>query len=218
MQFWYNVPIMTHPKPVKPDLTENYTVLVWSDSNFSFQIDSSSAEADGGDLFTHLETESCRLILPFLRVASLIRHYVFQEHLPDIFDDSDEFDKLATFLKIKSADNVVMRDDTDMDDSSMSSMIVAPSSSKFVSTLTSLKWFTTGATELFVWLESFKSSIAMSNVDFVRKALKISLVWKQPKLLILPKNYDQIFQVIFRLVFCHCVLEQRQSNVIMSLK
>jgi hypothetical protein len=50
---------------------------------------------------------------------------------------------------------------------------------------------------MLLWLESLKSSVSSLNLAIIRKALKISLVWKQPKLLRLPKNYDQIFQVYF---------------------
>jgi hypothetical protein len=155
-------------------------------------------DEDGRDSdFCRYESECCRLILPFLRVASLIRHYVFQQDLPDVTSELSEFEKLSTFLELKQVDRiapVTTRDDNDMDDSTMSPSIASP---RFVSTLAALNWFTNDSSEMLLWLESLKSSVSSLNLAIIRKALKISLVWKQPKLLRLPKNYDQIFQVYF---------------------
>ena len=164
----------------------------------TFQCDNFDMDEDGRDSdFCRYESECCRLILPFLRVASLIRHYVFQQDLPDVTSELSEFEKLSTFLELKQVDRiapVTTRDDNDMDDSTMSPSIASP---RFVSTLAALNWFTNDSSEMLLWLESLKSSVSSLNLAIIRKALKISLVWKQPKLLRLPKNYDQIFQVYF---------------------
>jgi hypothetical protein len=104
---------------------------------------------------------------------------------------------LAKFLQLKVEEKVATaKDDADMDDSSMSAAVA--SSSKVVSTLSALSWFTADSSELMLWLEGFKSSVTTLNLQFMRKALKLSLVWKQPRLLRLPKNYDQIFQASFK--------------------
>ena len=78
-----------------------------------------------------------------------------------------------------------------MDDSSLSSVPTA----KFASTLSALNWISADSSELPMLLESFKSSVSMNYLDFFRRSLKMTIVWKQPRLLRLPKNYDQIFQV-----------------------
>ena len=154
-------------------------------------------DEDGRDAdLSRYESECCRSILPFLRVATLIRHYVFQQDLPDVGDEISEFEKLSTFLELKKVERITTRDDNDMDDSTMSSSIL---STRFVSTLSALNWFTNDSSEMLLWLESLKSSVSTLNLAIIRKALKISLVWKQPKLLRLPKNYDQIFQVCINL-------------------
>ena len=139
-----------------------------------------------GDLRRY-EADCCHLVLPFLRVAALLRHYIFQQDLPDIGSDIAEFDKLATFLQLKTTE----RDEAMMDDSSaMSQQILSTS-------VSALNWFTSEGREFVSWLESLKSSIGqVRDVTLLRKALKVNLTWKQPKLLSLPKNYDQIFQVM----------------------
>ena len=47
-----------------------------------------------------LETDGARLLIPFLRTASLVKHYVYKQDLPDIDEDDEEFDQLIKFLDL----------------------------------------------------------------------------------------------------------------------
>ena len=51
-----------------------------------------------------LETEAARLLIPFLRTASLMKHYIYKEKLPEIKDDDEEFDLLVKFLDLISVE------------------------------------------------------------------------------------------------------------------
>ena len=49
-----------------------------------------------------LETEAARLLIPFLRTASLMKLYIYKENLPEIKEDDQEFDELVKFLDLIS--------------------------------------------------------------------------------------------------------------------
>ena len=49
-----------------------------------------------------LETEAARLLIPFLRTASLMKLYIYKENLPEIKEDDQEFDQLVKFLDLIS--------------------------------------------------------------------------------------------------------------------
>ena len=49
-----------------------------------------------------LETEATRLLIPFLRTASLMKLYIYKENLPEIKEDDEEFDQLVKFLDLIS--------------------------------------------------------------------------------------------------------------------
>ena len=150
-------------------------------------------DEDGSGDLSRIDSECCRLVLPFLRVASLVRHYVFQQDLPEISEEATEFAKLARFLELIHVDRKTSRDDNDMDDSTISTPLSTIRHDE--SSISGLHWFTGDASEFLLWLESLRAAVCPPNLTLVRKALRISLIWKQPKLLRLPKNYDQIFQV-----------------------
>ena len=44
-----------------------------------------------------LEVEAARLLVPFMRTASLIKHYVYKPELPEIVEDDEEFDQLVRY-------------------------------------------------------------------------------------------------------------------------
>ena len=56
-----------------------------------------------------LETEAARLLIPFLRTASLMKHYIYKENLPEIKDDDEEFDLLVKFLDLISVEATNVR-------------------------------------------------------------------------------------------------------------
>ena len=49
---------------------------------------------------TNLKNYAERLLIPFLRMASLFKHYIYEQDLPDIDDDNEEFDHLINFLDL----------------------------------------------------------------------------------------------------------------------
>ena len=110
--------------------------------------------------------------LPYLRIAALLRHYVYNEQLPDIWEQDWEFTRLAQFLGM-----------ADMDMSGR------------VASAPCLGWLVPSASELVTsWTGAMQPFAARSHLA-ARKLVLVNNIWRQPQLLKLPKNYDAIFQV-----------------------
>lgn len=126
-----------------------------------------------------LERKAQELSLPFLRVASLIRHYVLYQDLPAIAEDGEEFSGLMKFLDLVKADEAS------------------------ASVCQGLNWFHAKRgldadeapdNEIDMWCANFVPLIKR-NLSQARSLLQVNVVWRQPSLLRVPKNYDEIFQV-----------------------
>lgn len=127
---------------------------------------------------SELEASAQELALPFLRVASLIRHYVLYQDLPVIPEEKVEFSSLMKFLDLAKAD-----------DSS-------------ANVCQGLNWFHAKRemgveeapdNEIDMWCANFVPLI-QRNCGQAKKLLQVNLLWRQPSLLRVPKNYDEIFQ------------------------
>jgi len=63
------------------------------------------------------------------------------------------------------------------------------------SVVTGLRWFTPDGAELARWCKELVSNLSLPAKSAVTLSVGLSAQWKQPRLLKLPRNYDQIFQV-----------------------
>ena len=79
---------------------ESTTLFSEEDDAIEMADDSSEVMLD----IHSLETEAARLLIPFLRTASLMKHYIYKENLPEIKDDDAEFDQLVKFLDLISVE------------------------------------------------------------------------------------------------------------------
>ena len=109
--------------------------------------------------------------LPYLRIAALLRHYIYSEPLPDIWEADWEFTRLAQFLGMA---------DTDM--------------SGRVESAPCLGWLVPPAALATTWAREL-AVFAAKAAPSARKLVLINNSWRQPQLLRLPRNYDAIFQV-----------------------
>ena len=138
-----------------------------------------------------LETEAARLLIPFLRTASLMKHYVYKEDLPDIKEDDEEFDQLVKFLDLVQATTSSDLDDVvPMDSEDVSFQPIA----KRVAIVDCIEWFKNGD-ELTQWASEFVQLACKDHLPLARKAMRVNVLWKQPQLLKLHQNFDLIFQV-----------------------
>lgn len=109
--------------------------------------------------------------LGFMRIAAILRHHLYEDALPDIWEADWEFTRLAQFLGMADVD--------------------------ISGRLTSgpcLGWLTAPTNLCFNWCTEVGSFARKSSLS-ARKLILVNSCWKLPQLLRLPKNYDAIFQV-----------------------
>ena len=153
-----------------------------------------------------LDQELARLLVPFLRTASLIRHYVFKLPLPDFREDSEEFDRLVRFLDLEDDPPIVPSQDHSQPQSEDIHMqdeeaeVAASgshplSASNFVTVISTLEWFKDDGSEMKTWLTEFATLACKDQLALARQYMRVNILWKQPSLLRLNSNFDNIFQV-----------------------
>ena len=157
-----------------------------------------------------LESEVARLLIPFLRTASLMKHYVYKEDLPDIKDDDDEFDQLVKFLNLvttprtgpisgsgyQETDEVPMEEEEDsLAGGASGSTPGAVTTPPHINISNVMEWFSPEGAELKMWCSEFASLACKDHIMLARQAMRVNVLWKQPQLLRLHRNFDQIFQV-----------------------
>jgi len=120
--------------------------------------------------FDQLEARLQANCLPYLRIASLLRHYIYNEPLPDIWEADWEFTRLAQFLGM-----------ADMDMSGR------------VASAPCLGWLVPPAVLVSSWATGMEMFATKSQLA-ARKLVLTNNIWRQPQLLRLPRNYDAIFQ------------------------
>ena len=166
---------------------------------------SGSLDLDGLDI-VDLEASAQELAMPFLRIASLVKHYVFERELPTIAEDSLEFAALVEFLELSvdratpaGAARLEDGEEVEAMETETHSAALASSSPSVVD---GLNWFRpepgeeegAGQLEMDLWLQEFLPHVTR-NCGKAQQLLQVNLLWRQPVLLKVPKNYDDIFQV-----------------------
>jgi len=132
------------------------------------------------------ELDSCaqELALPFLRIATLIVHYFFERPLPKPEREEEEFAALVRFLGLSGE---AEDDDSRMDHGQAGQQL---------SVCDGLEWFnpkSSTANELTVWCREY-FPLVDRRPTMAKHLLLVNLLWKQPKLLNVPREYDTIFQ------------------------
>jgi len=118
--------------------------------------------------------------LPYLRIAALLRHYIYNEPLPDIWEEDWEFTRLTQYLGMA---------DLDM--------------SGRVASAPCLGWLVPPATLATTWCRELAVFASKSHLS-ARKLVLVNNSWRQPQLLRLPRNYDSIFQFYHKRVCTVC--------------
>ena len=187
---------------------------------------SGSLDLDGLDI-VDLEASAQELAMPFLRIASLVKHYVFERELPTIAEDSLEFAALVEFLELNidrptpaGSARVEDAEEVEAMETETHSAATVPSAS----VVDGLNWFRpepgeeegAGQLEMDLWLQEFLPHVTR-NCGKAQQLLQVNLLWRQPVLLKVPKNYDDIFQVsdaIIALLLCfHRFIRCRRLHV-----
>lgn len=121
-----------------------------------------------------LEQQVQRLCLPFLRIASLLKHHLYQQPLPEIRAAQSEFVRLVYYLELvtESMDwgcfnaSVALNWPTDTD-----MWVESPSS----------------------WCAQFAAFVSKSQIAARSFIVDQHITWHPPRLLQLPREYEKIF-------------------------
>ena len=219
------------------ELLENTALFSDEDDDVIEMTDDEDSSAVMLDM-NSLETDAARLLIPFLRTASLIKHYVYKQDLPHVFEDDEEFDQLIKFLDLvkpnetkideTEAEMVPMDDESSSPDqttatSSTSAMSKSTTTIKHhLSLLETLDWFNADGSDLKMWCAEFATLACQNHIELARKAMRVNVLWKQPQLLRLHESFDQIFQVLIDLkkflIFCVLFIHQMFPILVLPQK
>ncbi|XP_073970772.1 ubr3 ubiquitin ligase isoform X1 [Rhodnius prolixus] len=136
-----------------------------------------------------LEKQVQTLCLPFLRVAALLRHHMYDEPLPEIDSPSSEFVRLVYYLELVTE---------------------GMSWDKFNAAV-ALSW----PSKVFVmhWMRQLGQFINKSQVAARGLLSEQHITWHQPSLLSLPLLYDRIFQYYHRRQCSQCQSVPRETSI-----
>ena len=61
-----------------------------------------------------------------------------------------------------------------------------------------VEWFSQDGDELKMWCSEFDTLACRDHINLARQAMRVNVLWKQPQLLRLHPQFDQIFQVFIK--------------------
>lgn len=122
-----------------------------------------------------LELQVQKLCLPYLRIAALLKHHIYQQDLPDIRTPETEFVCLAHYLELVS-------DDVRFE----------------YNAATALNWPI--ETEMYKaspqsWCNQYAAFVTKSQIAAQNFLSDQHITWHPPRLLKLPREYEKIFTV-----------------------
>ncbi|CAL8073578.1 unnamed protein product [Orchesella dallaii] len=202
--------------------------LYLSDSDLGFmEMDASGREQNRVPDEEHLERQIESYLLPYLRIASLLRHHIYEQEIPPITSLEVEFSVLAQFLTLGSSRS----------GSSASSCVneafisppVSPTTS-FTATIQLddqvvtnvpkskahdfLHWISpTPLTAIWTWCEDLCSYISRAQVTSRFLIQSQHVLWDQPRLMDLPEAYDSIFQYYHRKQCPNCNTVPKEPTI-----
>ncbi|XP_014242045.1 E3 ubiquitin-protein ligase Ubr3 isoform X2 [Cimex lectularius] len=144
--------------------------------------------SDCADKF-NLENQIQTLCLPFLRVAALLRHHMYDEPLPEVDSPSSEFVRLVYYLELVTE---------------------GMSWEKFNAAV-ALSW--PSKTHVLDWMRQLGEFINRSQVAARVLLTEQHITWHQPSLLSLPLLYDRIFQYYHRRQCSQCQSVPRETSI-----
>lgn len=126
-----------------------------------------------------IEQQLQKLCLPFLRIATLLRHHLYEQNLPEIKDPQMEFVCLVYFLELVTVD--ISWDSFD----AANALCFVPGNELKLPEL---------------WCNQLMSLHRDSELDIQHKSIAKLVnnqhtLWQQPRLLRLPREYEKLFTV-----------------------
>jgi len=144
---------------------------------------------------SEMELTAQQLLLPFLRVASLLQHHLYDQELPMISSTLDEFLALSKFLNLgRIRENVC--------------------TNGVYAAHECLKWITpTPMVTVATWVDELAPFVKNAQISSIFLIKSHHMLWNQPKLMELPIAYDDIFQYYHRKKCQNCNLVPRKPSL-----
>jgi len=160
-----------------------------------------------------LETRVESLLLPYLRIASLLRHHIYEQELPIISSPEAEFRSLAQFLGLgiggstnsSISEAVGERRKSATKPPSLASLFPAHSFFSWISP--------TPLTTIWTWCEDLRSFIVRAQGPSAQLVRSHHTLWNLPRLMELPNAYDIIFQFYHRKQCYNCNTVPKDPNI-----
>ncbi|ODN00342.1 E3 ubiquitin-protein ligase UBR3 [Orchesella cincta] len=176
-------------------------------------------------LFGAAEIES--YLLPYLRIASLLRHHIYEQEIPPITSLEAEFSVLAEFLTLGSNRS---SSNTSCVNEAFVSPPMSPTTSFTATTVQRhehvamnlpksrahdfLHWISpTPLTAIWTWCEDLCSFISRAQVSSRFLIQSQHVLWGQPRLMDLPEAYDSIFQYYHRKQCPNCNTVPKEPTI-----
>eukprot|EP00095_Tigriopus_kingsejongensis_P006031 maker-scaffold889_size84747-snap-gene-0.19 protein:Tk06031 transcript:maker-scaffold889_size84747-snap-gene-0.19-mRNA-1 annotation:"e3 ubiquitin-protein ligase ubr3" len=215
-----NLKLAYNENPHGDTLNSNLGHVITLMDSQGLYVSEPEAMAVGEDILglelSDLEESAQELALPYLRIASLVQHYVYEEDLPEVYLESREFTQLLEYLNLAacpipppSEGCSAMEEDVPRDTLSICDGInwfhpktPAPGDGDQLAT----------NNELSLWCQNFYP-LVRENCTAAKKLLQVNLLWEQPTLLKVPKNYDEIFQFYLKRRCTTCMKVPKDPTV-----
>lgn len=174
------------------DITSNETDSMFYDSRFG-------SEIGRNDIEDIIEYKLQQLMLPFLRIAALLRHHIYEQDLPFISTKEQEFLLLAQYLSIGNGRDGDGGNDRD------SQLSQQTGNSNDLKAHDFLFWVVPTPLEvIYTWCEDLCNLSGKNQYATGYLMETQHLLWEQPKLLELNYAYDGIFQYYHRKQCTEC--------------
>lgn len=170
----------------------------------------------------HLECRIRSYLLPFLRVASLLRHHIYEQQLPQINSIIDEFASLAQFLNL----GTTLNNGGNCMESRLISPPLTPTSRPLfqqgnlrqvpggAGAEEFLHWISpTPLTAIWTWCQDLHGFIARAQGASRFLTRSQHVLWSQPRLMDLPEAYDVIFQYYHRKQCPNCNTVPKEPTI-----
>ncbi|KAJ8721814.1 hypothetical protein PYW08_004216 [Mythimna loreyi] len=137
----------------------------------------------------NMEKELQELLLPFLRIAALLRHHLYGAELPEVATPRQEFVRLAYYLELVT---------DGMEWSEWSAGRALPPDSAIAAR---------------AWARQLGGAAARGQLAVRRLLRCMAVEWCQPALLALPRDYDRLFTYYHERVCLQCGAVPKEASV-----
>lgn len=138
-----------------------------------------------------VELKIQELCLPFLRIAALLRHHLYNQNLPDITSPESEFVGLVYFLELVTEGMDLNR----------------------FNAAVALNWPANGSETGQSWCGELVVFVNLSQISAHNILIDHHITWHRPRLLRLPHLYDTIFQYYHRKQCNQCHSVPREISI-----